>query len=54
VVDRNPGIIDDAVDDPEGVDLGHPTIIVNRARPIAVGAAIEFIDRDHLARFRLG
>ena len=54
VVDRHPGVIDDLVSDPERIGLGDPLKIVDRHRPVFVAAGIEFVDRDHLARFWVG
>ena len=54
VVDRHARIIDDLVDDAERVLLRDPAIIVDRLRPIFFAAGVELVDRDDLARLRLG
>src|SRR5262249_9316253 len=47
------GIIDGLVDDAKRIGLRHPTEIVYSVRPVLLSAAVNFIDRAHLARFRL-
>ena len=54
MVDRHARIVDDLVHDAEGIGLRHPTEIVDRLRPIALAAGIDFVDRADLARLRLG
>ena len=54
MVDRHARIVDDLVHDAEGIGLRDPAEIVDRLRPIALAAGVDFIDRADLARLRFG
>src|SRR5258708_29564326 len=54
MVDRHSGVVDDPVHYAEGVGLRYPAVIVDRTRPVAAARRVELIDRDHLARLRVG
>ena len=54
MVDRHARIIDDLVHDAERISLRHPAEIVDRLRPVALPAGVDFVDRANLARLRLG
>ena len=50
MVDRHARIIDDVVNDAEWIGLWHPTEIVDRLRPVALPASVDFVDCADLAR----
>ncbi len=54
MVDRHAGIVDDPVHHAKRTGLRHPAVIIDRARPVAAARRIDLVDRDDLARFRLG
>src|SRR4030081_101603 len=54
MVDRHSGVVDDPVHHAEGGGLRYPAVIVDRPRPVAAARRVELIDRDHLARLRVG
>ena len=54
MVDRHARIIDDLVDDAVRIGLRCPAEVINRLRPVALPAGIDFVDRANLARFRVG
>src|ERR671936_2745364 len=54
VVDRDAGIVDDLVDDAEGIRLRGPLEVVHCLCPVPLARCIELVDRDHLARLWFG
>ena len=54
MVDRHSGVVDRAVNDSERVGLRHPAVVIYGARPVAAAGSIDLVDRDDLARLRLG
>ena len=54
MVDGHARIVDDFVDDAERIGLRRPAEIIDRLRPVALPAGIDFVDRADLARLRLG
>ena len=54
MIDRHAGIVDGRVHDAERIGLRHPAEIVDGLRPVAFAGGVDLVDRDHLARLRLG
>src|SRR3954469_12538068 len=54
MIDRHAGIVDGLVLDAERIGLRRPAEIVDRLRPVALSAGVDLVDRDDLARLRLG
>ena len=54
MVDRHAGIVDDLMHDTIWIGLWRPAEVVDRLRPVALAAGIDFVDRANLARFRVG
>ena len=53
MVDMHARIVDDLVDDPVRIGLRRPAEVVDRLRPVALPAGIDFVNRANLARFRV-
>src|SRR5215204_857945 len=54
VIYWNARIVDGFVNHAGGVRLWSPSEIIHGFRPIAFASGIDFVDRDHFARLRLG
>src|SRR4029078_9089229 len=52
MVDRHAGVVDGLVHDTKWVGLRHPAEVIDRTRPVLLSAAVDFVDRAHLARLR--
>ena len=53
VVDGHAGIVDDLVDNAEGIRLRRPLEVVDGLRPVAFARRVDLVDRDHLTGLRL-
>ena len=54
MIDGHARIVDDFVHDAERIGLRRPAEIIDRLRPVALSAGVDFVDRADLARLRLG
>src|SRR5690242_7004417 len=52
MVDRHPRIINDRMNNAEGIRLRHPAVVVHRPRAIALSRSVDVIDRHDLPLFR--